>query len=107
MSLEVTDETFDKEVVKKSKKTPVLVDFWAPWCPPCLMLTPVIEEAATSLKGSVLLVKANTNDCRKKAEEYGIKAIPNVKLFKDGEIIAEFVGFKPKDEIISWLKEKV
>ena len=105
--MEVSDESFDKEVVEKSKKTPVLVDFWAPWCPPCLMLTPVIEEAAASFKGSLTLVKANTNDCRKKAEDYSIRAIPNVKLFKDGKVIAEFVGFKPKEEIIEWLKKKL
>jgi thioredoxin len=107
MSVEVKDNNFDKEVLEKSNKKPVIVDFWAPWCPPCLMLAPVLEEAVKSFKGKVILVKANTNDCRAKAEDYRVKAIPNIKLFKKGRIVGEFVGFKPKEEIINWLKDNL
>ncbi|PIU63075.1 thioredoxin [archaeon CG_4_10_14_0_2_um_filter_Archaea_38_6] len=104
---DVNDDNFKEEVTEKSEEMPVLVDFWAPWCPPCLMLAPVLEEAVEEFKNKLLLIKANTNECRITSNEYKVSAIPNVKLFKNGKVISEFLGFKTKEQIIKWLKEKL
>ena len=105
----VTDSNFNKEVVDKSKDVFVLVDFWAPWCPPCVMLSPVLEEVMndSKIKGKVELAKANTGDCEIISSKYGIMHIPAVKLFKNGKVVDEFIGFKPKEEIIKWLENKI
>jgi len=105
----VNDSNFNKEVVDKSKDIPVLVDFWAPWCPPCVMLSPVLEEAINDsrIKGKLILAKANTGDCEVASSKYGIMHIPAVKLFKDGKVVDEFIGFRPKNEIIDWLIDRI
>ncbi len=109
MKIDVTDADFEKEVIEKSKELPVLVDFWAPWCGPCLMLGPVLEQAidCDEFRKKVLLAKANTNECRAMAERYNIMAIPNVKLFKNGRIVAEMVGFRPLNAIKEWLRQNL
>lgn len=102
--MDVTDKTFKKEVIDKSEEIPVLVDFWASWCAPCLMLKPVIEDVAKEFKGKMILAEANTSECYEQSQKYGVRAIPNVKLFKKGKVVAEIMGFRPKQEIIDWLK---
>ena len=99
MAIDVTDSNFQKEVIEKSNKTPVLVDFWASWCGPCVMLKPILEEVSNEYKGKVIIAKMNVEDNQTIAEEYGIMSIPAVKLFKDGEVIDEFVGLRSKQDI--------
>jgi thioredoxin 1 len=92
--LEFTDSNFQGEVLDSQQ--PVLVDFWAPWCGPCKMLAPTIEELAGEFQGKVRVGKVNTDDNPQVASSYGISAIPTVMLFKGGAIVDRFVGVTPK-----------
>ena len=107
MELDVTDANFQTEVIEKSKITPVLVDFWASWCGPCVTLKPILEKIATEYDGKFILAKASTDDNSDAAGKYGVMSIPSVKLFKDGEIIDEFVGAQPEATIKQWLDSKL
>ena len=95
--IELTDATFD-EVVHGSD-VPVLVDFWAPWCGPCRMLGPIVEEIAKEYSDKAKVCKVNTDDARDSAMEFGISAIPTVILFKDGEIQKKWVGLTSKKDL--------
>ena len=101
--IDVSDNTFDKEVIEKSKKTPVVVDFWATWCGPCRYLAPIMEKLAEEYKGKFILAKMSVETNQKKPEEYEIMSIPAVKLFKNGEIIDSFVGAMPESQVKEWL----
>ena len=94
---EVSDSTFDKEVLKSSR--PVLVDFWAPWCGPCRMVAPVVEELAQEYDGKVEFVKLNTDDNPNTAVKYGIRSIPTLLVFKGGEPVGQIIGFRPKSDL--------
>ena len=106
MEIDVTDETFKKEVVERSDKIPVLVDFWATWCYPCQVLKPILERLAKE-QTNFVLAKVNVDENQETAQKYGIMSIPSVKLFKKGEIALEFVGLVPEEEIIQLLKENL
>ena len=98
---------FQNEVLTKSKEVPVIVDFWAPWCGPCQFLGPVIEELAREANGKWELVKVNTDENQAISTEYGIRGIPAVKMFYDGNVVAEFPGALPRHQIERWLEEHI
>ena len=94
MALQITDASFDEVVLKSDK--PVLVDFWAPWCGPCRMLGPVIEELASEYEGRVVVGKVDVDNNQEFAAKYGVRNIPTVLVFKDGEVVGRQVGVAPK-----------
>jgi thioredoxin 1 len=94
---DVTDGTFETEVLKSDK--PVLVDFWAPWCGPCRMVAPVVEELSEEYGGKVKFLKLNTDDNVNTAATYGIRSIPTLLMFKGGQPIDQIIGFRPKGDL--------
>ena len=99
---EIKDNVFNEEVM--NAEMPVVVDFWAPWCGPCRMVGPVMEELSQDYEGKVKFVKVNVDENHQSSETYGIASIPTIMIFKNGEIAEKLVGFKPKasfEEIIN------
>ena len=107
MEIEVTDETFEKEVVEKSKELPVLADFWAEWCGPCRILGPTLEKISKEFEGKLIVAKALTDDNQSQAQKYGVMSIPSVKLFKEGKVIDEFIGAKSETDIKDFLNKNL
>ena len=100
---DTTDSTFQADVLDND--TPVLVDFWAPWCGPCRMVAPIVEELAEEYDGKVKFVKLNTDDNPQIAGKYGIRSIPTLLVFKGGEPVSQIVGFRPKSDLAKRLDE--
>ena len=103
MALEFTDKNFDEEVLKNDK--PVLVDFWAPWCGPCQMMAPIIEETAKETKETAKVGKLNVDENPETAQKYGVMSIPTLIIFKKGENIKQFIGLQSKEVFIGELKK--
>ncbi|TRZ83852.1 thioredoxin [bacterium] len=105
MDIEVNDINFKKEVLEEG--LPVLVDFWAVWCGPCLRLAPIVEEIAKNYKGKLKVCKMNVDDASETASKYGIMSIPTLVFFKDGKVVNESVGVVPKSEIESTINKYI
>lgn len=94
MAIEVTDATFDEMVLKSDK--PVMVDFWAAWCGPCRMVAPIMDQLTAEYEGKAIIVKVDVDANQKFAAEYGVRNIPTVLVFKNGEVVEKQVGVAPK-----------
>jgi thioredoxin 1 len=101
----VTDQSFEADVLKSGK--PVLVDFWAEWCGPCKMIAPALEEIAGALGDQVDIVKLNIDENPDTPGKYGVRGIPTMLLFKDGQAVAQKVGAAPRSHIQQWLEEQI
>jgi thioredoxin len=103
--MDVTTESFERDVIERSHQLPVVVDFWAAWCGPCRTLGPVLEREAEARAGEFELAKADVDANQQLANRYGIQGIPAVKAFRNGEVVAEFVGVRPPAAVAQFLDE--
>ena len=105
MEIKITDTNFEQEVLKSD--IPVLVDFWAVWCAPCLMVAPVVKEIAKEYRDKLKVCKLNVDEAPNTASRYGIMSIPTLAVFKDGEVVDRIVGALPKSELETTIKQHI
>ena len=103
--INTTDENFEKDVLKNQKL--VLTDFWASWCAPCLQLSPILEEISEEMKDQIVIAKLNIYDHPNQPTRFGVRGIPTMILFKNGELKSTRVGVTKKSDIILWIKENI
>lgn len=101
----VSDATFDSEV--KEADLPVVVDFWAEWCGPCKQIGPALEELSDEMAGKVKIVKVNIDENPNSPAQLGVRGIPALFLFKDGQVVANMAGAKPKSALQSWIEDAI
>tara|TARA_A100001011_G_scaffold399894_1_gene510872 strand:- start:664 stop:990 length:327 start_codon:yes stop_codon:yes gene_type:complete len=103
--LKLTDAEFENQVIKSEK--PILVDYWAEWCGPCKMIAPVLEEVASELSDKILIGKLNVDENSETPPKYGIRGIPTLMLFKNGEVVGTQVGAISKSDLINFIKNNI
>lgn len=101
MALEITDASFASDIIESGK--PAMVDFWAVWCGPCRMVGPVVEEIAAEYQGKAIVGKVDVDTNQEVAAEYGIRNIPTILFFKDGQVVDKVVGVVPKEQLVEKL----
>lgn len=106
MPIQITDQTFADEVESKDAGT-VLVDFWAPWCGPCKMLAPILDEVEAEVGDKIKISKMNVDENPEVPGRFGVMSIPTLILFKDGKIINKMTGVQPKEQLLAWLNESL
>ncbi len=99
------EQDFENEVINGD--VPILVDFWAEWCGPCKMLSPILEDVLEELKEKIKIVKVNLDENQDLAMKYSVRSIPSLLLFSKGELIDTKIGLSPKDDIVSWINSKI
>jgi len=107
MVMNVTDLDFKEKVIEKSKEIPIVVDFWAQWCQPCLILGPILKELKEESKNKFILAKINVDMAPEISKYYNVMSIPYVKMFKRGKPIAEFIGALPKEQVKEWINKNL
>ncbi len=105
MPKQVTDSSFEADVLKSSG--PVLVDFWAEWCGPCRQIAPALEEIASEMKDKVTVAKINIDENPMTPSKYGVRGIPTLMLFKDGQVAATKIGALPKGKLVEWVESVI
>jgi len=105
MTKEINRNNFNEEVLNSSK--PVLLDFWAPWCAPCRMIAPVVEKISNELEGQVVVGKVNVDQERDLAMRFNIMSIPNLVIVKEGKVVENIVGFRPKEDLKNLLEKHI
>jgi thioredoxin 1 len=103
--IQTSDTSFDKDVLKAEK--PVVVDFWAEWCGPCKMIAPALEELASEMDDQIVVAKVNIDDNPLTPTKYGVRGIPTLMMFKNGEVAATKVGAVPKSKLFEWVEESL
>lgn len=105
MTQQITDENFENEVI--NSKTPVLVDFWADWCRPCLALAPVIDQISSEYANKLKVVKIDITDNPDNPSKYGVRNIPTLMIFKDGKLVSNKAGLHPKSTLEAWINQNI
>jgi thioredoxin 1 len=105
MQKSVSDDTFDADVLKS--ETPVIVDFWAEWCGPCHQIAPALEEIAEEMSDKVIVAKLNIDENPSTPSKYGVRGIPTLMLFKNGQVAATKIGALPKSKLVEWVESSL